>query len=251
MMQNLMINSIDCQLSCSAVYVRHQPDVGVAATEEICGTLSTIHYPPSMQVALFGTSADPPTIAHQEIISWLASKFVGAASPQENRVAVWAADNPFKVHGASLEQRSQMLELLISEINPSISHRVQVYPNLSSQYTIESLITAKTIWSDADFVLVVGADLIAQLPKWYRVTELLAQVKLLIIPRTGNEIAQTSLDTLTDLGAQISIAPLATPAISSTIVRTNHSTRASIQGLTPAVARYIQDRKLYEMRTDI
>ena len=239
MMQNLMINSIDCQLSCSAVYVRHQPDVGVASTEEIRRTLSTVNYPiPSMQVALFGTSADPPTIAHQEIISWLASKF--------DRVAVWAADNPFKVHGASLEQRSQMLELLISEINPSISHRVQVYPNLSSQYTIESLITAKTIWSDADFVLVVGADLIAQLPKWYRVTELLAQVKLLIIPRTGNEIAQTSLDTLTDLGAQISIAPLATPAISSTIVRTNHSTKASIQGLTPAVARYIQDRKLYE-----
>ena len=239
MMQNLMINSIDCQLSCSAVYVRHQPDVGVASTEEIRRTLSTVNYPiPSMQVALFGTSADPPTIAHQEIISWLASKFAC--------VAVWAADNPFKVHGASLEQRSQMLELLISEINPSISQHVQVYPNLSSQYTIESLITAKTIWSDADFVLVVGADLIAQLPKWYRVTELLAQVKLLIIPRTGNEIAQTSLDTLTDLGAQISIAPLATPAISSTIVRTNHSTKASIQGLTPAVARYIQDRKLYE-----
>jgi nicotinate-nucleotide adenylyltransferase len=243
MMQNLMINSIDSPLSCSAVYVRHQPDVGVAAPEEIHGTLSTIHYPHSMQVALFGTSADPPTIAHQEIISWLASKF--------DRVAVWAADNPFKVHGASLEQRSQMLELLISEINPSISQHVQVYPNLSSRRTIESLITAKTIWSDADFILVVGADLIAQLPKWYRVTELLAQVKLLIVPRTGNEIAQTSLDILTDLGAQISIAPLATPAISSTIVRTNHSTRASIQGLTPAVARYIQDRKLYEPRTDI
>jgi nicotinate-nucleotide adenylyltransferase len=243
MMQNLMINSIDSPLSCFAVYVRHQPDVGVAAPEEIHGTLSTIHYPHSMQVALFGTSADPPTIAHQEIISWLASKF--------DCVAVWAADNPFKVHGASLEQRSQMLELLISEINPSISHRVQVYPNLSSRRTIETLIHAKEIWSDADFVLVVGADLIAQLPKWYRVTELLAQVKLLIIPRTGNEIAQTSLDILTDLGAQISIAPLATPAISSTIVRTNHSTRASIQGLTPAVARYIQDRKLYEPRTDI
>ena len=199
-----------------------------------------------MQVALFGTSADPPTIAHQEIISWLATQFVEADSPPQHRVAIWAADNPFKTHGASLAQRSQMLELLISEIKPSISHYAQVYPNLSSQRTIESLITAKEIWKDADFVLVVGADLLAQLPKWYRVKELLAQVKLLIVPRTGNEIAQNSLEIITDLGAQISIAPLSTPAISSTIVRSNHSTSASIQGLTPAVARYIQEQRLYE-----
>jgi nicotinate-nucleotide adenylyltransferase len=190
-----------------------------------------------MQIALFGTSADPPTIAHQEIISWLASQFVG--------VAVWAADNPFKIHGASLAQRSQMLELLISEIQPSISNRAQVYPTLSSQWTIESLITAQEIWNDADFTLVIGADLIAQLPKWYRVSELLAQVKLLIVPRTGNEIDRSNLEILTDLDAQISIAPLSTPAISSTIVRTNHSAKASIQGLTPAVARYIHSEKLY------
>ena len=49
-----------------------------------------------MKIALFGTSADPPTIAHQKIISWLGSQF--------DRVAVWAANNPFKVHGAALEQ---------------------------------------------------------------------------------------------------------------------------------------------------
>lgn len=196
----------------------------------------------SMQVALFGTSADPPTIAHQEIISWLASQF--------DRVAVWAADNPFKTHGASLVQRSQMLELLIAEINPSISPRAQVYPDLSSRRTIETLIKAKTTWNDADFVLVVGADLVAQLPQWYHAAELLAQVRLLIVPRVGIEIESTSLQILTNLGAQISIAPLATPAISSTIIRTNRphldAKNESIQGLTPAVAKYIQQQRLYE-----
>jgi nicotinate-nucleotide adenylyltransferase len=194
---------------------------------------------PPVQVALFGTSADPPTIAHQEIISWLASQF--------DRVAVWAADNPFKTHGASLAQRSQMLELLIAEINPSISDRACVYPELSSRRTFETLINAKKIWENADFVLVVGADLIEQLPQWYRATDLLAQVKLLIVPRIGNEIAQTSLDRLGELGAQLSIAPLATPAISSTIIRTNRSAHnESIQGLTPAVSAYIQQQGLYE-----
>jgi nicotinate-nucleotide adenylyltransferase len=205
---------------------------------------------PSVQIALFGTSADPPTIAHQEIIGWLASQF--------DEVAVWAADNPFKVHGASLEQRSQMLKLLISELHPSISHHVQVNPCLSSRRTIETLDRAKEIWDDANFTLVVGADLVAQLPQWYRVSELLAQVKLLIVPRTGNEIAPASLKILAELGAQISIAPLATPVISSTIVRTNRSQSVSereshlspsesIVGLTPAVARYIQQQELYKL----
>jgi nicotinate-nucleotide adenylyltransferase len=186
-----------------------------------------------MKIALFGTSADPPTIAHQEIINWLASQF--------DVVAIWASDNPFKTHGADLEQRSQMLELLIAEIAPSISQHAQVYRCLSSQRTLESLMTAQKIWNDSEFILTIGADLITQLPQWYRASELLTQVKLLIVPRTGNQIEPSDLQKLTDLGAQIAIAPLSTPAISSTAVRNNHS----IQGLTPKVATYIQQHHLY------
>jgi nicotinate-nucleotide adenylyltransferase len=188
-----------------------------------------------MKIALFGTSADPPTIAHQEIIRWLASQF--------DLVAVWAADNPFKAHGASLEQRSQMLELLITEIEPPIDRHVKVYRSLSSKRTFESLTTAREIWKDSEFTLTIGADLIAQLPQWYRANELLTQVKLLIVPRTGNQIESTDLNRLTDLGAQIAIAPLSTPIISSTVIRNSHS----IHGMTPSVAKYIQQHNLYSI----
>lgn len=40
------------------------------------------------RVALFGTSADPPTVGHQAILRWLSEHY--------DQVAVWAADNPFK-----------------------------------------------------------------------------------------------------------------------------------------------------------
>ncbi len=194
-----------------------------------------------MKIALFGTSADPPTIAHQEIIIWLASQF--------DRVAVWAADNPFKEHGASLIQRSQMLELSIAEVSPSLDRQAQVYPNLSNRRTLETVNIARSIWSDADFTLTVGADLIAQLPSWYRAQELLAKVDLLIVARDGNPIDETDLEVLRNLGARIAIAPLTTPPVSSTIIRTSgfHDTIAdrSIQGLTLAVAKYIQQNSLY------
>jgi nicotinate-nucleotide adenylyltransferase len=191
-----------------------------------------------MKVALFGTSADPPTIAHQEIIRWLASKF--------DRVAVWAADNPFKTHGASLEQRSQMLELLIAQIDLSVSKHARVYRELSSQRTLETFVTARSIWADSEFILTIGADLITQLPDWYRASELLAQVKLLIVPRTGSQISANDLQILTDLGAKIEIAPLSTPPISSTVIRNSHS----IVGLTPRVAAYIQQHQLYAITDD-
>ncbi len=198
-----------------------------------------------MKIALFGTSADPPTIAHQEIISWLASQFFDTADSQEHRVAVWAANNPFKIHGASLEQRSQMLELLIEEITPSVSKYVQVYRSLSSQRTLETLMTARQIWHGSEFTLTIGADLVTQLPRWYGARELLTQVQLLIVPRIGNQIELSDLDILTDLGAKIEIAPLATPAISSTVIRNNHS----IEGLTPRVALYTQQHNLYRIPT--
>jgi nicotinate-nucleotide adenylyltransferase len=191
-----------------------------------------------MKIALFGTSADPPTIAHQEIIIWLASQF--------DSVAIWAANNPFKEHGATLEQRSQMLELLIAEITPSVSQYAQVYRSLSSQRTLETLITAQQIWDSSEFILTIGADLITQLPQWYRVSELLNQVELLIVPRTGNQIEQHDLQILTKLGAKITIAPLTTPPISSTLIRNSHS----IQGLTPRVATYIHQHNLYSITND-
>lgn len=193
-----------------------------------------------MKIALFGTSADPPTVAHQDIIRWLASQ-------QFDYVAVWAADNPFKSHGASLEQRSQMLELLIDEIEPAGSNRhVKVYRNLSSKRTLETLIAAQEIWSDSEFILTIGADLVTQMSKWYRVRELLTQVKLLIVPRTGNKIESTDLQILTDLGAQIEIAPLSTPIISSTVIRNSHL----IQGVAPSVATYIHQHNLYSIIDD-
>ncbi|WP_310488693.1 nicotinate-nucleotide adenylyltransferase [Chamaesiphon sp. VAR_69_metabat_338] len=189
-----------------------------------------------MKIALFGTSADPPTIAHQQIIHWLAMQ-------QFDRVAVWASDNPFKTHGASLEQRSQMLELSIAEIQPPIDRHVKVYRNLSHRYTLESLKIAQGIWINSEFTLTVGADLIAQMSQWYRIDELLTQVKLLIVPRTGNQIESVDLQRLTDLGAHITFAPLSTPIISSTAIRNSHS----IDGVSPSVAKYLRQQNLYSI----
>jgi nicotinate-nucleotide adenylyltransferase len=184
-----------------------------------------------LNLALFGTSADPPTLGHLAILNYL--------SDQYDRVAIWAADNPFKPDQTPLDHRNRMLELLVHSL---LSNQVSVERDLSHQRTILSIQKAQERWPGANFTLVIGADLVDQLPKWYQVEAILQAVKLLVMPRSGYELTQKSLQGLTQLGAHYQIAPFTPPPISSTEYRRQGQNQACI---TASVAAYIQQHNLY------
>ncbi len=186
------------------------------------------------RIALFGTSADPPTAGHQAIISWLSERY--------DWVAVWAADNPFKSHQTPLEHRGAMLRLLIEDIDLP-QYNIGFHPELSSYRTLETLEKAKELWgADANFTLVIGADLVNQLPRWYRAEDLLRQVQLLVVPRPGYAVKDVDLQQLRQLGAEVVLADLTGPDVSSTAYRENGDTHA----LTPPIEAYIHREHLYE-----
>ncbi|PSB00376.1 nicotinate-nucleotide adenylyltransferase [Merismopedia glauca] len=184
------------------------------------------------KIALFGTSADPPTAAHQTIISWLGDNY--------DRVLVWASDNPFKCHQTSLKQREAMLRLLIEDIDPPKSN-IGVYPELSHTRTWNTIEQVQETWAEAELTLVVGSDLILQLPRWYLAAKLLKEVNLLIVPRPGNPIREDALAKLKEMGARVAIAPSFTPDVSSTAYRKFQDTEA----LTTTVKDYIDREQLY------
>ncbi len=186
-----------------------------------------------LKIALFGTSADPPTAGHQTILRWLSYHF--------DLVAVWAAENPFKSHKASLEHRVIMLRLLIEGMESSYRN-VFLEQDLSSLRTLETLEKSKQRWGNVEYTLVVGSDLLTQLPKWYRIEDLLRQVQLLVIPRPGYEIDETSLRGIQQLGAKIAIASLTGLDVSSTSYREQGDSNA----LTPLVIDYIHQQHLYK-----
>jgi nicotinate-nucleotide adenylyltransferase len=189
-----------------------------------------------MQIALFGTSADPPTRAHQQAIIWLSQKF--------ELVAVWAADNPDKIHGATLDQRTIMLEMLVDEI--PLAANIRLYRELSHRQTIRTIEFARAIWPTAEFHLAIGADLVEQIERWHSGTELLRQVHLVVIPRPGWSLPPTALDRLRELGCQLQLATeLSTLEVSSTVMRQTSDLADLRQGLTPAVTSYIDEHHLY------
>lgn len=186
-------------------------------------------------IALFGTSADPPTAGHQAIIHWLSGRF--------DRVAAWVSDNPFKTHQASIEQRCRMLRLLIAELDrPNIS----LEQDLSHPRTVIAVQRARQRWGpDAALTLTIGADLVPQLPKWYRAEELLQQVSLMVVPRPDCPLQDADLNALREMGTEVAIANIASPPVSSTAYRE----RGNREVLTPKIQDYIHQEQLYPCHT--
>lgn len=188
-------------------------------------------------IALFGTSADPPHQGHCAILSWLAGRF--------DHVAVWTANNPFKAHQTSLSDRFRMLELLIEalEVPPGV---VQLHPELSHMRSIVSIERAQQKWPEASLTLVIGADLVEQLPHWYRAADILAAVRVLVIPRPGHSLAPPALAQLLQQGAVLEIAEMSKQYdISSSQYR-----EAETAELPPAVQAYIEQNHLYSWPED-
>lgn len=184
-----------------------------------------------MRIALFGTSADPPTTGHLEILRWLSERF--------DHVAVWAADNPFKSHQTELTHRTNMLKILVSELAYT---NVEVHPELSHPRTIVTVDRIEQRYPNAELTLVVGFDVARQLSKWYRAKELLQRVRVLVIPRSRYSFEQEDLEQLKALGATTTIAPASVPDVSSTAYREG----CDLSGVTSSIQAYIDRERLYQ-----
>jgi nicotinate-nucleotide adenylyltransferase len=159
-------------------------------------------------IALFGTSADPPTQGHRALLEGLLARYP--------LVATWASDNPLKHHGAPLAARTALLQALVTAIdNP----RLQVVPELSSPWTVETLARARQRWPQALPVFVVGSDLLPQIPRWHRAETWLPGCRLAVVPRRGWPVLPDDLRALEQSGAQLELLPLEIPASASSALR--------------------------------
>ena len=183
------------------------------------------------KIALFGTSADPPTVGHQTILRWISQHY--------DRVVVWASDNPFKQHQTPLSDRTEMLRLAISDLDSH--HNISLHPELSDRYTLITVNKARAKWGEAEYTLVIGSDILPQIDSWYRSEELLKLVKLLIVPRLGYGIEQQDLASLNEMGGELAIATLNAPKVSSSTYRSEKD--GSL--VSPAVRNYIWQKNLY------
>ena len=159
-------------------------------------------------IALFGTSADPPTLGHQALLSELTKIFP--------KVITWASDNPDKKHQIPLLKRTQLLKILVKKI----SHpKLELVQELSSPRTIHTLKKAFQLWPESSFSFVIGSDLTVQVPTWLHAKSILNKTKIAIAMRDGWPISEIQLEEIKNLGGEIEILPFKIPESSSSKFR--------------------------------
>ena len=159
-------------------------------------------------IALFGTSADPPTLGHQALLKELTKIFP--------KVITWASDNPDKKHQIPLTKRTQLLRILVKKIsNP----KLELIQELSSPRTIHTLKKAFQLWPEATFSFVIGSDLAVQIPTWLNAKSILDKAKIAIAIRDGWPISDIQLEEIEKLGGEIEVLPFNIPESSSSEFR--------------------------------
>ena len=159
-------------------------------------------------IALFGTSADPPTLGHRALLKGLLRHYPA--------MATWASDNPLKHHVAPLALRTALLGAVVEAIaDPRLSLRQE----LSSPWAIDTLQRARQLWPDRTPVLVIGSDLAGAIQHWRQAEALLRGCRLALVPRQGWPVQAGDLERLQAAGAQVELLQLAVPATASSTLR--------------------------------
>ena len=164
------------------------------------------------QYALFGTSADPPTIGHKKILEELSNIY--------SFTITYASNNPQKKHKEDISIRSLLLKTLIEDLdNPKIIFNQKI----SSQWAIESIKKCKTLYKINNLDFVIGSDLITNIFSWKNFEQIIKEIKFFIIVREGYTIKSNTLLKLNQHKVNFQISTLDIPNISSSMVRVNSS----------------------------
>ena len=182
-------------------------------------------------IALFGTSADPPTIGHKKILEELSKIYAFTIS--------YVSNNPKKKHIEDISIRSHLLKTLIDDLdNPKILFNQK----LSSQWAVESIKKCKEIYKFNNLDFVIGSDLIKDIFYWKNFDKIILEVSFFIILREGYPVESNTLKMLETYRVKFKISTIKTPNISSSKFRLNFN----CSNLPSSLIDIVKKNNLYE-----
>jgi len=182
-------------------------------------------------IALFGTSADPPTIGHKKILEELSKIYAFTIS--------YVSNNPKKKLIEDISIRSHLLKTLIDDLdNPKILFNQKI----SSQWAVESIKKCKEIYKFNNLDFVIGSDLIKDIFYWKNFDKIILEVSFFIILREGYPVESNTLKMLETYRVKFKISTIKTPNISSSKFRLNFN----CSNLPSSLIDIVKKNNLYE-----
>ena len=161
-------------------------------------------------IAIFGTSADPPTIGHKKILEELSKIYAFTIS--------YVSNNPNKKHKEDISIRSHLLKTLIEDLdNPKILFNQRI----SSPWAVESIKKCKNIYEFNNLDFVIGSDLVKDIFRWRNFDKIIKEVSFFIIVREGYPVESNTLKILETYNVEFKVSTIKIPKISSSKFRLN------------------------------
>ena len=182
-------------------------------------------------IALFGTSADPPTIGHEKILQELSKIYPYTIS--------YVSNNPNKEHKENISIRIHLLKTLIEDLdNPKILFNQRV----SSKWAVESIKNCKKFYKFNNLDFVIGSDLIKDIFYWKNFDKLIREVNFFIITREGFPVESSTLKMLETYKVKFKISTIKIPNISSSKFRLNFD----YSNLPTSLKDFVKKNNLYK-----
>lgn len=192
-----------------------------------------------MKTGLFFGSFNPVHTGHMIIANYLLS--------HSDLDALWMVvtpQNPLKDKKslANNYDRLHLVNLAIGEQSNISSSKVEFNLPIPS-YTIDTLDHLKEMYPQKEFVLIMGGDSLASLPKWKKYERILEENEIYVYQRPSYDLGP-----LKD-HKQVKIFDAPLLAISASYVRQEIRANRSVRYLVPdAVFKYISESTLYQVK---
>lgn len=147
---------------------------------------------------------------------------------------------------ASNEDRLAMLRLALAG-EPRFDALPIEFDRPGTSYTLDTVRDLQTRHPDAEFVFIVGADTLPELPTWHRPLDLLARIRIVALARPGFVPAAAAIRLPSPWPEKL-LADLRVGQpvdVSSRAVRAKIAAGQPVPLVPESVIRYIQEHNLY------
>ncbi|MCQ9201292.1 MAG: nicotinate-nucleotide adenylyltransferase [Prochlorococcus marinus XMU1425] len=182
-------------------------------------------------IALFGTSADPPTIGHKKILEELSKIYA--------HTICYVSNNPNKKHKEDIAIRSHLLKTLIEHLD---DQKILFNQSVTSKWAVESIKKCKKIYEIDNLDFVIGSDLIQDIFCWKNFEKIIKEVSFFIILREGYPVESNTLKMLETYDVKFKISSIKIPNISSSKFRLNFN----YSNLPASLIDFVKKNNLYE-----
>ena len=182
-------------------------------------------------IALFGTSADPPTIGHEKILEELSKIYA--------HTVCYVSNNPKKKHKEDIAIRSKLLKTLIEDLD---NYKILFNQSVTSKWAVESIKKCKKIYEFNNLDFVIGSDLIKDIFHWKNFDKIIKDVSFFIILRDSYPVESDTLKMLETYKVKFKISTIKIPNISSSKFRSNFN----YSNLPTSLIDIVKKNNLYE-----